>query len=83
MSRRTELDQFLTTDPQDVGCDEALRLLHVYVDVVLEDGSEAARPYPAIAAHLQACGPCSEDFNGLLHAARMAGTNRTDLDERP
>jgi hypothetical protein len=34
-----------------------------------------------VAAHLRACGPCDEDFDGLLHAVRMAGTNQTDTDE--
>jgi hypothetical protein len=78
------LDQFLTTDPRDVGCEEALRLLHVYVDLVVEVGSrEAARRYPGVAVHLQACGPCGEDFDGLLHAVGTAGTNQTDPDERP
>jgi hypothetical protein len=50
------LDDFLRTDPRDVGCDRAMDLLHVYVDLV------------GIAAHLSACGPCSEDFQGLLAA---------------
>jgi hypothetical protein len=62
-----ELDRFLQTDPRDVGCDEALRLLHVYVDLILGDSAEeAARRYPGIAAHLRACGPCNADFDGLL-----------------
>ncbi len=26
--------------------------------------------YPGIAAHLRACGPCGEDFDGLLAALR-------------
>jgi hypothetical protein len=85
MSGWAELEQFLTTDPRDVGCDEQLRLLHVYVDLVLEDssGAEAARRYPGVAAHLRACGPSDEDFDGLLHAVGMAGTNQTDPHERP
>jgi hypothetical protein len=68
-----------------VGCDEALRVLHVYVDLVLDGGSgaEAARRYPGVAAHLRACGPCGEDFDGLLLAVRTAGTNEPDRDERP
>jgi hypothetical protein len=28
------LDSFLRTDPQDVGCDEALTVLHLYVEMV-------------------------------------------------
>jgi hypothetical protein len=84
MSGWAELEQFLRTDPRDVGCDEALRLLHVYVDLVLDDGSEeAARRYPGVAEHLRACGPCGEDFEGLLVAVATEGTDETDRDERP
>jgi hypothetical protein len=67
-----ELDQFLRTDPRDVGCDQALRVLHVYVDLVLGETAEsAARRYPGVAAHLLACGPCAEDYDGLLVAASV------------
>jgi hypothetical protein len=54
-----------------VGCEQALRILHVYVEVVLYDpsGTEAARRYHGVAAHLLSCGPCAEDYEGLLHAA--------------
>ena len=81
----TELEQFLRTDPRDVGCDEALHLLHVYAELVVADNSsaEAARRFPGVAAHLQACGPCGEDFDGLLLAVRAVGTSKTDRDERP
>jgi hypothetical protein len=41
--------------------------LHIYVDVVAA-GEDAAGRYPGVAAHLLACGPCSEDFAGLLLA---------------
>jgi len=69
MSGWSELDRFLRTDPRDVGCDEALRLLHVYVDLVVSGSSdEAASRYPGIATHLAACGPCAEDYQGLLAA---------------
>jgi hypothetical protein len=34
-----ELDRFLQTDPRDVGCDQALHILHVYVELVLVDAS--------------------------------------------
>jgi hypothetical protein len=33
-------------------------------------GGPAERRYPGIAAHLRACGPCGEDFEGLLAAVR-------------
>jgi len=61
------LEQFLRTDPRDVGCDEAMAVWHIYVDLVTA-GEDAAARYPGVAAHLLACGPCSEDFAGLLSA---------------
>ena len=64
------LDGFLRTDPRDVGCEQAMEALDIYVDVVSADGAEAAeRRFPGVAAHLRACGPCGEDFAGLLAAA--------------
>ena len=67
MSEFEALEQFLRTDPRDVGCDEATAAMHVYVDVVAA-GRDAAALYPGIAAHLAGCGTCSEDFAGLLAA---------------
>jgi hypothetical protein len=54
-------------DPRDVGCDEAMAVLHVYGDLVAADEDAAGR-YHGVAAHLEACGPCTEDFTGLLAA---------------
>ncbi len=71
MSDWPELERFLATDPRDVGCGQAMEVLHVYVDLVLS-GVDAERAHPGVAAHLRACGPCAEDFDGLLAAARDA-----------
>jgi hypothetical protein len=79
--RRTEedmtgwhaLDEFLRTDPRDVGCEQAMDVLDIYVDAVIKDGAGATeRRYPGVAAHLRACGPCGEDFAGLLAAVTGA-----------
>jgi hypothetical protein len=67
MSNLERLERFLRTDPRDVGCDEAMAVLHVYVDLVAA-GQDAAELYPGVAAHLAGCGPCGEDFTGLLLA---------------
>jgi hypothetical protein len=67
MSSWAALDRFLHTDPADVGCEQAMEILHVYVELVAAD-RDAARRYPGVAAHLAACGPCGEDFRGLLAA---------------
>ncbi|MFF4115674.1 hypothetical protein [Streptomyces sp. NPDC001714] len=67
LSVRASLERFLTTDPRDVGCEEALRLLHVYADLRAA-GDDPERHWPGVAAHLRACGPCDEDYRGLLAA---------------
>jgi hypothetical protein len=67
MSDLGRLERFLRTDPRDVGCDEAMAILHVYVDLVAA-GEDAAGQHPGVAAHLLACGPCGDDFAGLLEA---------------
>ncbi len=71
MNRSTALDRFLEADPRDVGCGQAMELLHVYAELAAADNTTADR-YPGIAAHLRACGPCSDDFQGLL--AAVTGT---------
>ena len=67
MNGWSALDRFLRTDPRDVGCAEAMRMLHVYADLVAS-GAAAEKQYPGIAAHFRACGPCADDFAGLLAA---------------
>lgn len=69
MNGWSELDSFLRTDPRDVGCAQAMEMLHLYAERVAA-GDPAERRYPGIAAHLRACGPCGEDFEGLLAAVR-------------
>ena len=61
------LERFLRTDPRDVGCNDATAVLHVYADLIAA-GQDAADRYPGVAAHLAACGPCGDDFAGLLAA---------------
>ena len=75
MSGRNVLDQFLRTDPRDVGCEQAIQVLDIYVDAIVKDGAEATEwRYPGVAAHLRACGPCGEDFAGLLAAVTGAAS---------
>ena len=69
MNGYSALDRFLRTDPNDVGCAQAMEVLHVYAELVAA-GEPAEQRYAGIAAHLQACGPCGEDFEGLLAALR-------------
>ena len=72
MNGWSALDRFLRTDPRDVGCEQAMEMLHAYAEVVAS-GAPADERYQGIAAHLSACGPCGEDFEGLLAALRGEG----------
>jgi hypothetical protein len=40
------LDDFLQTDPHDVGCAQAMAMLHIYADLVVA-GEPAEQRYPA------------------------------------
>ncbi len=66
------LEAFLRTDPRDVGCDQAMDILHVYAELVVHDPAAAEQLYPGVAAHIRACGPCSTDLVGLLEILRNA-----------
>lgn len=65
MSGLSKLRSFLRTDSNDAGCGETIARLHVYVERQLASG-DAGEAYPGIAAHLATCGPCREDYRGLL-----------------
>lgn len=71
-SGRDRLLRFLETDDREADCEQTLRLLHVYVELVLA-GEDPELAYPAIAAHLRRCPPCLEDCDGLVAAAGSAG----------
>ena len=69
MTEWPALERFLRTDPRDVGCDEAMAVLHVYAEIVA-GGGDPEETYPGVGAHLRSCGPCAEDLSGLLEAIR-------------
>jgi hypothetical protein len=69
MSGSAALEHFLQTDPDDAGCATTLSTLDRYVELVLAGGG-VERRYPGVAVHLRVCGPCAEDFDGLLNAVR-------------
>ncbi len=63
------LDRFLTTDPNDAGCEQTVALLDAYVELVVR-GEDPETRYPGLAAHLRTCLPCADDFDGLLATVR-------------
>lgn len=62
------LDRLLDTDPLDNGCEQAREMMDVYAELFSSDGAAARARYPDGAAHIRSCGPCAEDFEGLLQA---------------
>jgi hypothetical protein len=44
-----------------------MEMLHIFAELTAA-GDPAEQRYPGVAAHLRACGPCGEDFDGLLAA---------------
>jgi hypothetical protein len=73
MTTESELERFLRTDPEDVGCDEAWKLIHVYAEIVAS-GVDPEDQFPGVTSHLAACGPCADDFEGLLQVLRPDST---------
>jgi hypothetical protein len=69
MNDAGKLDSFLSPDLDDVGCEETLELLDVYVDLLLS-GVDPDERFPGITAHLRDCHPCQQDLDGLIAAAR-------------
>ncbi len=67
MNGWSALDRFLRTDPRDVGCEQAMEMLHIYAELAAAD-EQVEQRCPGVAAHLRACGPCGQDFEGLLAA---------------
>jgi hypothetical protein len=61
------LEKFLSTDPSDAGCAETFALLDLFVEREVAHG-DAAALFPGVATHFSQCGPCIEDFHGLMAA---------------
>ncbi len=64
------LQELLATDPRDPGCAETFELIHAYAQIVV-DGGDPEATMPGITQHLATCGPCAEDYLGLLTALRQ------------
>jgi hypothetical protein len=50
MDGRPDLDRFLRTDPRDVGCAQAMDMLHVYAELAAAGGPAGA----AVPGHRRA-----------------------------
>lgn len=66
------LDEFLRTDPRDVGCDLAIDALHAYAEMAAAGGAPEEL-FSGLAAHLRSCIACAGDHEALLRAVREFG----------
>ena len=51
-----------------------MEALHVYAELAFRGDGLGGR-MPGVEAHLRACGPCSEDYAGLLAALTFMAEN--------
>ena len=57
------------TRPEELGCDECLERVDLFVEGELS-GKNAAEAMPLVQDHLDKCGDCREEFEALLAALR-------------
>ncbi len=72
MSAFEALESLLSTDPRDAGCGETFELIHAYATIAVA-GGDPEESMPGVTLHLATCGPCAEDYLGLLGAVRAEG----------
>lgn len=73
--RGLDVDAMLAADSVDTGCAAGFEILHRYVEEELV-GGEPARAHPGVAAHLESCPACRQDYLGMIEAAQMFGDAR-------
>jgi len=64
MTGESALDRFLHIDPRDVGCEQALAVLHIYVEAVLADGTAAAARCAGVETHCSPAAPAPRTSQG-------------------
>ncbi len=72
MSQDRDIDALLAAEPVDAGCAAGFEVLHRYVDEELS-GGQSQRSHPGLAAHLNSCPACREDYLGLIEVAEAFG----------
>jgi hypothetical protein len=78
MSDKTpNLDELLSADPQDPGCEATLEVFDLYVESDLS-GVDAATRFPGAGAHLRSCPACRLDYEGLRAAVTAFRSNGSD-----
>ena len=68
MTDWTALERFLDTDPADVGCEQAMDILHVYADLLAAGADAAQQTTPAWRPTWPPAAPAARTSAGLLAA---------------
>jgi hypothetical protein len=71
------LDELLSADPEDPGCEATLEVFDLHVELELS-GVDAATRFPGAVAHLRSCPACRLDYEGLRAAVIAFGPSGSD-----
>ena len=63
-----QIKRLLGPGGREVGCDECFERIDEYVDLELE-GADADARIPGLAAHLDGCPACREEYDSLRELA--------------
>jgi hypothetical protein len=63
------LRAILSTQPQELACDECMAFLDRYAELELA-GKNAQQAMPLVHSHLAICRDCRQEYEGLLLAVR-------------
>jgi len=69
------LRRFVGVAGRDAGCIRGMDVIDLYVEAEIA-GLDAARRYPGVAVHLEACPDCAQDHDGLVALVRAAEGGR-------
>jgi hypothetical protein len=72
MTHHDELDELLSVQEGDAGCDAGTPIMDQYVEMELR-GEDPGTRFPGTTIHLRVCPGCRADHDGVLQAARVLG----------
>ncbi|MGC9350338.1 MAG: hypothetical protein ACP5JG_19505, partial [Anaerolineae bacterium] len=68
-SLKRVVQDILTTQPYEIGCDECFAHLDTFAELWLA-GKDTAEAMPLVHEHLMRCSNCREEFEALLAALK-------------
>jgi hypothetical protein len=68
------MQRLVTTDPEELTCDEVFALVDEYAEAS-QRGEDVASLKPLIRHHLDLCHECDEEYHALLRILEGCGNN--------